>query len=41
MKRTCCFTTPRGMIIIISNMEFHAVGKRLKEMTCDTQIAAS
>lgn len=24
MKRTCCDTTPKGMIIISLNMEFHA-----------------
>ena len=28
MKRTCCFTTLRNMIIIFSNMEFHTTIKK-------------
>ncbi len=28
MKRTCCDTTPKGMILISGNMEFHTTFKK-------------
>ena len=28
MKRTSCFTTPKSMIIIFNNMEFHTTFKK-------------
>ena len=28
MKRTCCFTTTKGMVIISGNMEFHTTIKK-------------
>jgi len=39
MKRTCCFTTPKDSTLIFSNMEFYTVGKRIRAMKHDTQIA--
>ena len=38
MKRTCCFTTPKGTIIIFSNMEFHMLVPGLEENKISTGI---